>query len=135
MRNGLRIRCKFRDVGVLPLDNIQFLARKERTQKELFYTFDALYELSKQIVVMADRPPGKITNLNAHLKGRFQYCLSVWVDVPEHETKLDFIRRKATTLIVQLPKAVVQLLASGKPYFRELEGSRLSLHPLFFFTW
>ncbi|WP_136515951.1 chromosomal replication initiator protein DnaA [Geomonas edaphica] len=123
-----QFRCKFRNLDVLLLDDIQFLAGKERTQEELFHTFDALYESKKQIVMTSDRLPSKIANTDAHLKGRFQCGLSIRIEVPERETRLEFIRRKAATLNVQLSESVVQFLASGTLVnFRELEGSVITV--------
>lgn len=123
-----QFRCKFRNPDVFLLDDIQFFAGKVRTQEELFHFFDTLYEMKKQIVMTSDRPPTEIDNLDAHLIGRFQRGLTVKIGLPEYETKLAFVRRKADTLKLQLSDAVVQLLASGEQVsFRELEGSVVTL--------
>ncbi len=119
-----QFRRKFRSLDALLLDDIQFLAGKERTQEELFHTFDALYGLKKQIVMTSDRLPKKIANLDSHLKGRFQCGFSIRIQVPENETKLEFIRTRAAKLNMRLPESVVQLLASSTQVnFRDLEGS------------
>jgi chromosomal replication initiator protein len=117
-------RDRFRLVDALILDDVQFLAGKERTQEEFFHTFNTLYGLGKQIVLTSDKPPSAITGLEQRLKSRFEGGLIADIHPPTLEMRVEIIRRKAEGLSCPLPDEVAWLLArSGGPSVRELEGA------------
>lgn len=118
-------RDKYRTgCDVLLLDDIQFLAGKERTQEEFFYTFNYLHELRKQIVVTADRYPKEIKGLENRLQTRFEWGLVADIQPPEVETRIAILKNKADVESIVLPDSVAQYIASTvTTNIRELEGS------------
>ena len=117
-------REKYRSVDVLLIDDVQFMAGKERTQEEFFHTFNSLYEQQKQIVLSSDCPPRGIPTLEERLHSRFEWGLIADIEPPDLETKVAILKRKAEALGVQVPDEVALLIAGRvKNNIRELEGS------------
>jgi len=121
-------REKYRSVDVLLIDDIQFMAGKERTQEEFFHTFNALYEQQKQIVISSDCPPREIPTLEERLHSRFEWGLIADLEPPDLETKVAILKRKAETMGFVIPDDVALFIASRvKNNVRELEGSLIRL--------
>ena len=119
---------KYRNVDVLLLDDIQFIANKTATQEEFFHTFNALYERQKQIVVSSDRPPKEITAVTDRLRSRFTMGLIADIQPPEIETKIAILLKKAETERINIPEDTAYYLASKvKSNVRELEGCLIRL--------
>ena len=121
-------REKYRSVDVLLIDDIQFMAGKERTQEEFFHTFNSLYEQQKQIVISSDCPPREIPTLEERLHSRFEWGLIADLEPPDLETKIAILKRKADTMGFVIPDDVALFIASRvKNNVRELEGSLVRL--------
>ncbi|HEY6169282.1 MAG TPA: chromosomal replication initiator protein DnaA [Verrucomicrobiae bacterium] len=123
--NGLvRFRKKYRQTDVLLIDDIQFLAGKERIQEEFFHTFNTLHEGHKQIVVTCDRPASEIQNLEQRLVSRFEWGLVTDMQPPDVETRLAILRKKEAALGIKLPEDVMNFLATRiRANIRRLEGA------------
>jgi len=121
-------REKYRSVDVLLIDDVQFMAGKERTQEEFFHTFNALYEQQKQIVISSDCPPREIPTLEERLHSRFEWGLIADLEPPDLETKIAILKRKAEIMGLSLDDDVALFIASRvKNNVRELEGSLIRL--------
>ena len=121
-------REKYRSVDVLLIDDVQFMAGKERTQEEFFHTFNALYDQQKQIVISSDCPPREIPTLEERLHSRFEWGLIADIEPPDLETKIAILKRKGDLLGVSIPDDVAMFIAGRvKSNVRELEGSLIRL--------
>lgn len=115
---------KYREVDVLIVDDIQFIAGKKSNQEEFFNTFNALHQTDKQVVISADQPPSDIPDLADRLRSRFQMGMAIDVGLPDYETRCAILKAKATAVNVDLPTETVEFLADAvRTNIRELEGA------------
>lgn len=126
---GDRFKKEYRDVDLLLIDDIQFLANKEQTQEEFFHTFNTLHQLEKQIILTSDRPPKSISIIEARLVSRFEWGLIADVGKPDLETRVAIVQRQTQERGFPLPPDVVNFIAESiTNNVRELEGALTKLH-------
>ncbi|MEX1058919.1 MAG: chromosomal replication initiator protein DnaA [Candidatus Saccharimonadales bacterium] len=114
----------YRSADVLIVDDVQFLAGKERVQEEFFHTFNALYQANKQIIMSSDKPPKDIPTLEDRLRSRFAWGMTIDMQTPDFETRCAILQSKATSQGISLPQTVIELLATRvQSNIRELEGA------------
>jgi chromosomal replication initiator protein len=122
--NTAAFKIKYRYVDALLIDDLHNLDRGDRTQEELFYTFDALYNAKKQMVFTCDRPISELKNMTARLKSRFEWGLSVDLKPPNYETRFAILKKKLETKKVTIPDEVIDLVSRNvSSNVRDLEGA------------
>jgi chromosomal replication initiator protein len=120
----IKFRKKYRQVDVLLIDDVQFLADKERMQEEFFHTFNTLFDAHKQIVLSSDRPAGEIANVETRLVSRFEWGLVTELQPPALETRIAILKKKAALIDVKLSDQVIEFLAEKiRTNIRRLEGA------------
>ncbi|MBO4288937.1 MAG: chromosomal replication initiator protein DnaA [Lachnospiraceae bacterium] len=122
--NDDAFRSKYRSVDVLLIDDIQFITSKDRTQEELFHTFNALYDAKKQIIISSDRPPRELDSLPERLRSRFEWGLTVDITYPDYETRMAILRSKEESENYSIDNEVIKYIATNiRSNIRELEGA------------
>jgi chromosomal replication initiator protein len=120
----VQFRKKYRHIDLLLIDDVQFLANKERMQEEFFHTFNTLYESHKQIVLTCDRPASEIPGLQQRLVSRFEWGLVTQLEPPDVETRIAILRKKQEQLAIKMPDEVILFIAEHiKANIRRLEGA------------
>jgi chromosomal replication initiator protein len=115
---------KYRNADVLIVDDMQFIAGKEKTQEEFFHTFNVLHQSNKQIIISSDKPPKSIPTLTERLRSRFEWGMSIDVQMPDFETRCAILETKASLSGIELGRDTVEYLANNiKTNIRELEGA------------
>jgi len=115
---------KYRNVDVLIVDDMQFIANKEKTQDEFFHTFNDLHQNDKQIIISSDKPPKSIPTLTDRLRSRFEWGMTIDVQMPDYETRCAIVTAKAGLSNIELSADVIEYLATNfKTNIRELEGA------------
>ncbi|MCL2020330.1 MAG: chromosomal replication initiator protein DnaA [Oscillospiraceae bacterium] len=128
---GDSFRKKYRSADILLVDDVQFFAGKKESQTELFHTFNELHSKHKQIILTSDRPPKEILNIESRLRTRFEWGLLADISIPEFETRLAIIKRKAELLNLEIPSNVMEFMADKlKNNIRQLEGAILKMNAL-----
>lgn len=120
----VEFRNKYRNIDVLMVDDVQFIAGKERTQEEFFHTFNALYESHKQIILSSDRPPKEMLTLEERLRSRFEWGLTADIQAPDFETRVAILKKKAETSGISISDEILSFIASRiASNIRQLEGA------------
>ena len=126
---NMEFRYRFRNVDILMVDDIQFIAGRDSTQEEFFHTFNTLHTAGKQIILTSDRPPQEIAKLEERLKSRFAWGLIADIKKPDVETRIAIPREKARQEHMNIPSEVLELIAAHvSSNIRELEGSLIRLN-------